>query len=923
MPNCIVVIIVVISLFRLVSSSQAADELTLEQIKATAATQSKYLLTNLQPVANDAPKADLHGFRTEIAPILAGTCYHCHGLETAEDEFRMDTLDPDLVHGEDVSWWLEVMEVLSNGEMPPEDEAEMNGEDRGKVIDWLASEIQLASQIRRSEGGHTSFRRMTRYETNYALQDLLGLPLDFGKDLLPDPVSEDGFQNSSEMLQMSVSQYGTYFELNRDALNRATVRGERPEVLYWGISAQRAATRRTKTVKELDAEILENAKKNGVEGKVEVEEEAVEQVEVPVQATQVQVKQSPAAARGDRDRGGRGDRDGRGGRGAHYLNTKTGKTLPATWEFRRAVHAWAPTMTRPDVPEPSDYVAVLPAGQALIVELGNRLPDEGTLRVRIRAWRVSTEPNLVPSIALDFGWQGNNNSRGSVRISDRDLVIDASSGEPQFYQWDIPLSEIYPRNPARKTIELGAPKRTNPSEYLQLQNTSLSPSADIQFDYVEVSAPVYEQWPPASHTNIFINSENSEDENAYAREIVSRFMARAWRRNVSDAEVDQKMEFFARTRPVSEDFQEAVIEVLATVLSSPRFLYLVQSDQASTAADRRLDEFELATRLSMFLWCSTPDDELLDLAAKGQLGETDELVRQTRRMLADPRHERFSKHFVRQWLDLELLDYLTVDGAAYPQFDSSLKDAMQQEPIAFFEEVLQTDRSVMDFIHADYALVNERLAQHYGISNIHGNHFQKVSLKPEDNRGGLLTQAGLLAMNSDGKDSHPLKRGIWLLESLLNDPPPPPPPAVPEIDLADPEIAKLTLKERIENHRNHPACISCHAKIDPWGIAFENFDAVGNWRTQIQGKDIDASSRLYNQHPLDGVDGLKRYLLANRQDQFARAMVYKLTTFALGRPLTFADRASVERLTADLRKEGDGLATLIKLIATSQLFLSN
>ncbi len=173
-----------------------------------------------------------------------------------------------------------------------------------------------------------------------------------------------------------------------------------------------------------------------------------------------------------------------------------------------------------------------------------------------------------------------------MRISNRDLVIDAPPGKPQFYQWDIPLSEIYPRNPVRKTVKLGAPKLTNPSEYIRLHNTSLSPSADIQFDYVEVSAPVYEQWPPASHTNIFINSENSGDEITYAREIVSRFMTRAWRRSVTDAEVDRKMEYFARIRPASQDFQEAVIEVLATVLSSPRFLYLVQSDRSPTEADR-------------------------------------------------------------------------------------------------------------------------------------------------------------------------------------------------------------------------------------------------------------------------------------------------------------------------------------------------
>jgi hypothetical protein len=239
-----------------------------------------------------------------------------------------------------------------------------------------------------------------------------------------------------------------------------------------------------------------------------------------------------------------------------------------------------------------------------------------------------------------------------------------------------------------------------------------------------------------------------------------------------------------------------------------------------------------------------------------------------------------------------------------------------------FHEILQNDESVLNFIHADYTMANERLALHYGLPGIYGNHFRRVKLDLNHRRGGLLTQAGLLAMNSDGTDSHPLKRGIWLLESLLNDPPPPPPPAVPEIDLADPEIAKLTLKERIEDHRNHAACMSCHAKIDPWGIAFENYDAVGRWRDQIKGKPVDATSLLFNNQKLNGMDGLKRFLLENRQDQFVRAMVHKMTTYALGRPLTFADHSRVDGITADVRKRGDGLATMILLVATSELFQS-
>ena len=212
--------------------------------------------------------------------------------------------------------------------------------------------------------------------------------------------------------------------------------------------------------------------------------------------------------------------------------------------------------------------------------------------------------------------------------------------------------------------------------------------------------------------------------------------------------------------------------------------------------------------------------------------------------------------------------------------------------------------------------------QLYGLNGVRGNHFRRVSLKGSFRRGGLLTQAGFLAMNSSGTDSNPLKRGIWLLESILNDPPPPPPPAVPEIDLADPEIAKMSLKERIEDHRNHAACMSCHAKIDPWGIAFENYDALGRWRTEIDGKPVDAMSRLFNNEPLKGMNGLKRFLLKNRQDQFLRALVHKMSVYALGRPLTFADREGVDAIAAQVRREGDGLATLVREVATSDLFQS-
>ena len=863
----------------------------LEELKAAGALRSRYRKHQPHSVGTETPKPRLAAYRKDIESVLKKNCVQCHGPETQEGNIRIDTLDPDVLHGDDVKWWLEVLAVLSNGEMPPADEARLADEDRSKIIEWLSSEIQVASAVRRAEQGHSSFRRMTRYEYNYALQDLLGLPYEFAQDLPPDSTSEDGFQNSSEILHMSAIRFEAYRELSRNALQKATVEGERPAPVYWGVSMQAAAA---------DAWAAQDTELEKLRQEHQDDPEKLQQ-ELERQAAEFRARPN----------------------GTHYRNLSTVRAATVSWSYGGAKYAWKPAKARPDVPEVSDHVAIIPERQMLIIELGNQVPDSGTLRVRARASRTSVEHNRSPGLKLEFGWQASNDSAASVRISDEDIAIDAAPDQPKFYQWEIPLSEIYPRNLMRRTAKMGA--TPSPSEYVKLVNSSVS-QGDIQIDYVEISAPVYEQWPPESHTRIFIHSANKADETAYAREVLQSFMSRAWRGHVARAEVDRKLALFTRLRPECDGFQESMIEVLATVLSSPKFLYLVRSDQPNHAGDNttagRLTDSELATRLSMFLWCSTPDKELLDLAAKGRLSGRDVLIGQVSRMLADARSRRFSTHFVRQWLGMQLLDFLSVDRKVYPQFDASLKEAMQQEPVAFFHEVLQNNHSVLDFIHADYTMANERLARHYGLSDVYGNHFRPVQLGPQHRRGGLLTQAGLLAMNSDGKDSHPLKRGIWLLESLLNDPPPPPPPAVPEIDLTDPEIARLTLKQRIENHRNHAACLSCHAKIDPWGIAFENFDAVGNWRTQIEGKPVDASSLLFNRQPLNGMDGLKRFLLSNRQDQFARAMVYKMTTYALGRPLTFGDRSGVDRITADLRRQGDGLATMVTLIVTSNLFQS-
>ena len=843
------------------------------------------------------PGRDLQYYEQSIKPILQQACFDCHSEDNVEGNFRADQLDPDLVDGKDVAWWLEVYAAVSKGEMPPPDEGDLTDEDRALVVDWLSGEIQAAEKLRKASGNRSSFRRLTRYEYNYALQDLFGVPWTFADDL-PGEVSEEAaFENNADSLHMSVKQVETYHRLALTALKRITVRGDRPPEVHWSIPMKAAFDREM----ELHAANIESTRKKFED----MPEEQAEKIERLVDQFKGSADQS------------------------HYLNLATGQRLPVDWSYRKAQYAFAHSDTYKSMPERGAHFAVVQPGdrQALIVELGDQLPNKGTMRVRVRASRFIGVERRVPSMQLSFGFRATDQGGSRKRLSQQDIQIRSSSRTPEIYQWDIPLSEIEHRNTYRGETELG--DQPNPSEYISFTNSTVvkdgaeTESSAVLIEHVEVVAPVYEQWPPRSHRSVFIESENSHDETTYAREIIANFMARAWRRPPTDRDIDRKLQLFQTLRPSSRDFQEAIVEVLATVLSSPKFLYVSSGQQqaSQTKVRDKLSPNELATRLSLFLWCSLPDETLLELASTGRLNEPEVLLQQAERMLADPRAERFNQHFVGQWLRMQPLEFFS-PSKGNEGLDEALLESIKREPIALFADMLERDSSVLDFIDADYLVINERLGGHYGIPEVQGNEFRRVPLPADLNRGGLLTQAGLLAMNSDGIDSHPIKRGVWLLTNLLNDPPPPPPAAVPEIDLTDPEIAKMTLKERIEDHRNKAACLSCHEKIDPWGIVFENYDALGSWRDQINEKVIDATSVLPNEVSLDGINGLKQYLVQDRPEQFVTATVEKMASFALGRQLAFTDRAAVNEIAGQVRESGDGIKTMVMRVVTSELFQS-
>ena len=860
-----------------------------EELKAVGAERSRYVVGDLKQLASQTPEPKLEQFHRDVLPTLKRSCLDCHGPENQEGNLRVDTLDPNLQAGKDINWWLEVLAVLNNGEMPPSDAAPLAEAERVRLVQWLSKEIQVASAVRRVERGASSFRRMTRYEYNHALQDLLHLPWDFAKDLPPEAASEDGFQNSSELLHITGRQLDTYRTIARKALRRAIPEGTRPNPVHWSVSMKQASAIEWPKQQEQ----IEKARERFVDDPIKLEKE--------LERLNNSFKQPHG--------------------GTYYRNNVTGKTARSSWAYYGAKYAHRPVEKIGAFPSEVADIAIVPRGQGLIIELGDQIPSEGIMRVRARASRGPSAGKQIPSLQLQFGWRASNEGRALLRVSSEDTEIAADPDQPLVYEWEVPLGEIYPRNSVRNVTKMGA--MPSPSEYIRFYNSSVS-QGDIQIDHVQVSTPVYDTWPPPSYTNILFERDDSDDEISYVRKVVSTFMQKAWRREVAKEEIGLKMDFFKSIRPSCDGLEEAVIEVLASVLSSPHFLYLTQGEiltqQESNSGDALLSDVDLATRLSMFLWCSVPDEELLTLAMSKKLGDDVVLDQQVSRMLSDPRAERFAKQFVQQWLGLQTLEYLDIDRKTKPQFTPALKEAMSLEPVAFFQEILKSNGSVLDFIHSDFTVVNEVLARHYGIQEVSGNQFRKVALDLNQRRGGVLTQAGLLTMNSAGTDSHPLKRGIWLLEKILNDPPPPPPPAVPEIDLADPDIAKLSLKEQLADHRNQAACMSCHAKIDPWGIAFENYDALGRWRNQIDGKPVDAASRLFNEQELKGMDGLKRFLLENRQDQFVRALTYKMSAYAIGRPLTFADHSTIDQIASALRKQDDGLAELVKLIVSSKLF---
>ncbi len=423
-----------------------------------------------------------------------------------------------------------------------------------------------------------------------------------------------------------------------------------------------------------------------------------------------------------------------------------------------------------------------------------------------------------------------------------------------------------------------------------------------------------------SRSRIFIAQPKSPgEEETCAKQILSTLMRRAYRRPVSDADLARPMEFFRDGRKEA-NFDAGIEAALSAVLVSREFLFRVEQEPKGLAGKSpyRITDLELASRLSFFLWSSVPDDELLDVAARGQLNQPDVLAKQTRRMLADPRSRSLVSNFASQWLHLRNLDSITPDGRLFPDFDDNLRQAMRRETELLFEEVLREDRSVLDLLRTDHTFLNERLAKHYGIPNIYGPRFRRVALGPETPRGGLLRHASVLTVTSYATRTSPVIRGNWILGTLLGTAPPPPPPNVPALE-DNAVSASLPVRERLAQHRANAACASCHDLMDPVGFALENFDALGRWRTLEEGKPVDASGGFPDGAKFIGVAGLEQALL-NRPELFAGTLTEKLLTFALGRGVETYDAPAVRQVVRDAKADNHRFSAIVLGIVKSTPF---
>lgn len=772
-----------------------------------------------------SPALEAIHFEKQVRPILKKHCFKCHGEKKQKGDLRLDTLSGDLSKDRIAAEaWHDVRNALNLSEMPPKKEDSLLPAELRTVTSWITQEIDALVASQKGTGGRIVLRRLNKTDYQNTMRDLLGIEMDYAKNLPPETLSEDGFRNNGTTLQMSDLQLEYYLESARKGLAKAIVTGSRPKFFEKEFTVSVNDKNRGSNILDKDQQFIAKLLDYPEDGEILI---------------RAKVK-------------------------AQFAEDRGYPQLRAAIGYRADVQA--------------------PRGFLKPVDITSE------------DWQI-----------IEF----------RARIENFPLPSKSQSKFPGLLLW---LDNAYAEGHDKPIKARGKGKKKK------------APKGPLTYPRIEVASmqfigPILDDWPPAQHKAILLPSEQRSNEETYSKIVIRNFMRRAFRRPIHDEEIVPYYRFFRSTRPEMETFEDAIRETLAMVLISPDFLFLVEP---SGSSKRSISDWELASRLSYFLWSSMPDTRLLNLAKKEALRKPEILEKEISRMISDERSWQFVEQFADQWLDIGALQRVAINPNYYPKFDPTLKASMRGETIHFFGELFQKNLSALNILDSNFTMLDEPLAKHYGLAGPKGSRFERVSIKPGDHRGGVLAHGSVLLGNSTGEDSHPVKRAVWIRERLLDDAPAPPPPDVPALDSTDPNFAALSVRDQLAEHRKQISCNECHRNIDPWGISLENFGADGLWREQILRKKVKGKGMiklpvlseaiLPDGKKIEGIADLKKHLLEDRREQFARAFTSKLLTYALGRRLELIDQKTVDELTSKFIKSDYRIKDLIYLIVASKTF---
>lgn len=819
--------------------------------------------------SHPAVAADSSADYKTVRAILDQHCLACHGSDDAEGGLRVDTLTDRFTRRDNATAWIEIRDRINLGEMPPKDEPQLTVDQVQAVSRFVSSRLRAAEKEQLAIGSGVTIRRMNRREYTHTISDLLAMKFAAGEsplDFLPPDGTAEGFDNVGAALLLDPSLMRQYYEIARRIADRAIVDGppEHP----------------TETMRLEFEDIAES----GAIGYL---------------VTRLGMKPVP---------GGLQLVEGatRSFGMLRYPGRKDNNVAPENGFYRFTIRAGASRGDDGAVPR---------------LLLTQSHPDESMqpiLEVDVDApWDQPAEYSIVvPRDALggELHVQMLNESKLYMgqRPGENFRKRNGDLGKAGEYSETIRLA-------GRKVAEGWGGDRSTPDP----DKLDLSRFPRVFLDYLEVEGPLYDQWPPKSHSTLLFRGDAGEESLEYAEEIFDRFVPKAWRRPIAPAELRPILEVVQTELNSGETFHQAIRVGLTAVLCSPKFLYLGTGGLQPETSEH---SYDLASRLSYFLWSSMPDDQLSGLAAAGKLSDPAVLTAQVDRMLADPKADRFVDGFAAQWLRTDTFLAFTPDRHLYRDYDQKLGEAFVQEPLEFFRVTLRDDLSALNFIDSDFVMVNERLADHYGIPGVRGKSFRRVAVPPKSPRGGLLAMGGVHQAGADGVRTKPVARAVYVREVLFNDPPDPPPPNVGEIE---PNVKgeNLTVRQRLLAHQQIQACAACHRSLDPYGLALENFNVIGRWRDRQDGENfrgrdipaINASGELPNGEAFTTFDDF-RDLLMNQQDRFRRGLAEKLLVYALGRPLLPGDDPLLKRATVAMKNNNDTVRSLIHSIVTSTVF---